>query len=495
MIKHNIFSLLKTFTPAEIERFGDFVNSPYFNQRKKPAILYREIIKSYPLFNNTNFARKSLYKKIFNLPVYKDSSLRNLFANLLNLAEEFISIENFRKGKLNSSNYLLEELIIRDQPSLIIKKVKKIESDLVESGKIDFNYLLSRCQFERNLFNFRTMHEKIVSKRKIYPQIETLNIFGIYLTAYFTIEIITQYLNVIVYAEKFNTNGIPGLINEIIESFNIKRIYEAIKGKNECDIVLELYLALHRAFSDFEIINNYHEYKSLVGKYHTLLSNEELYFHYFAMISYCIIKAKEPEFKDIFREELLMLYKEELENEYYKNRKTNFLPETLFRDILFLSIRLKKHELLKRLVTEFSLKLSPEERPNMFNFASSFYNYEKGNLGASLKYLNNIKLDYFIYKYDVKNLTMRIYYDLNYYEEVLSLIHSYRELLRKDEFLSNNRKLRHRNFIGILGRMTLIKGKNSDDDPGFLKKKILSSNVSYKNWLLERINELIESNK
>src|SRR5258706_12522044 len=140
MIKHNLFNLLKTFSPEEIRKFGDFISSPYFNQRTKPSVLYKLLIKFYPGFSDRNLDKKKLYKKIFNLPDYKDSSLRNLFANLMNLAEEFIAIENFRKEKFNNSNYLLEELIMRNQPALFEKNVKRINGELPKSPEIDFNY-------------------------------------------------------------------------------------------------------------------------------------------------------------------------------------------------------------------------------------------------------------------------------------------------------------------------------------------------------------------
>ncbi|MCI0715552.1 MAG: hypothetical protein L0Y77_04425, partial [Chlorobi bacterium] len=145
-----------------------------------------------------------------------------------------------------------------------------------------------------------------------------------------------------------------------------------------------------------------------------------------------------------------------------------------------------------KLIDEFSSKIYPKGRINMYSFSNAFYYFELKDYSKSLNFINKIKMDYFIYKFDVKNLTLKIYYELGFYEEALSVIHSYRELLRKDEFLSEDRKLRHRNFIKYLRKLIIIKTSERLKEIEFFRQKLESvENLPYRRWIMDKVEELI----
>jgi hypothetical protein len=161
---------------------------------------------------------------------------------------------------------------------------------------------------------------------------------------------------------------------------------------------------------------------------------------------------------------------------------------------LFLAKRLRRLDIVNKLLKENSGRLNPKERYNMINFGYAFYYFETGDYERSLGYVNKIKMDYFIYKYDVKSLMLRIYYELGYFEEGLSLIHTYREFLRKDEFLSDNRKFRHKNFIRFVERLILFRTGSVQSDVSFVMDKVFKTEeVSYKNWLLSKFSSILKA--
>src|SRR5205809_6623181 len=121
MFSHKIFDLLGTFTAEETKKFEDYLKSPYFSKKHNTHILFKEIMKYYPSFTDKNLTRRTLYKKIFESEKYIDSSLRTLFANLLNLAQDSLAIESFKKDRLSVNNILLEELSLRNQNDLFMR--------------------------------------------------------------------------------------------------------------------------------------------------------------------------------------------------------------------------------------------------------------------------------------------------------------------------------------------------------------------------------------
>ncbi len=126
--------------------------------------------------------------------------------------------------------------------------------------------------------------------------------------------------------------------------------------------------------------------------------------------------------------------------------------------------------------------------------ALAFYYFSLEKFERSLEYINKIKLDYFIYKYDVKNLMLKLYFELGYDEEAISMIHSYRELLRKDVFLTDSRKLRNRNFIKYLRKLIILKIDNNIKDIENIKIDLQNINeIRYKRWLISKVDEIVES--
>ncbi|NOS85622.1 MAG: hypothetical protein HOP31_10815 [Ignavibacteria bacterium] len=497
MIKHKAFDLLRSLSPDEFRRFGDFVGSPYFNKSKNIITVYEYLYPYYPDFTDSNISKFVLYEKLFKSANYKDSSIRNVLARLINLALEFLVHENLGYDKLSRQNMLLEELNRRKLNDLFLKNLRETESDIKDFKEVDFDYLLNRYILERNKYNFSIQNDKIISKNKVYPQIRKLSDAGVYLSIYYITELIADNINIMVYYEKFNIEGkMPATITRILESIDYNTIYSEIKDNFEFDYLLEIYLALLKSFREMENDEAYFRYKELVNKHINHLSSDEVSFHYSIMLGCCILKGKLIKSPSGFNTELMNLYDEILKHEYYKNKKVEHLPEDLYRDILFLSIRENNLEFVKELIDKYTLKIHSSQRENMYHFSFAFYYFALEKFEKSLEYINKIKLDYFIYKYDVKNLMLKVYFELGYLEEAISMIHSYRELLRKDVFLTESRKVRNRNFIKYLRKLIILKIDNKVNEIENIRVDLQGiAEVRYKRWLISKINDIVEQSR
>lgn len=493
MFKQKIFELLKSLSAEEFERLGDFIASPYFNKTKNVAVLYKYISPHYPHFNDEALTKENIYKKVFKLEEYKDSSVRNVISKLLNVTQMFLVIENLKKEKLTGSNLLLEELLRRDQEELFMKNLKGAEMTLSRSKEVDFDYLLNRYKLERNKFNFNVSKDKIVNKQKVYPHLKTLNDAGTYLSIYYVTELISENANVILYGTNFNTGEeLESTVSAILNAVDLGVIYSALSSRNECAFLMEIYIALLEAFRDLDNDNKYFYYKELIGMYSDRLSHDEISFHYSILMSCLILKEKLKGYSPGYSREQLQLFDIILSGKYFRNKKELFLPVKLYRDALFLKLRMCSPVVVKALIDGYTNKIHPNERANMYNFSNAFYYFELKEYGISLEHINRIKLDYFIYKYDLKNLLLRVYFELGYFEEAISLIHSYRELLRKDDFLSDKRKTRLRNFVKYLQRLMilLIDKKTAEIESLKLELDTLEE-ISYKGWLAEKFDSIV----
>lgn len=490
MINHPLFDFFRSFSPEEMNSFLSFLQSPYYNRSKNTIKLFSILAKYYPEFDNAVLEKEKLYKAVYNNDAYNDSTFRNLTAGLLNLAQKFLVAQRIETDAVASGNILLSEILLRNQGQFFTRSSNKIYDELNNKG-VDFQYLYNRYQLERNVFNFSITNDKITNKKNVYSHIGNLTNSVVFLTIYYFTEIICGYLNFIIYSANFNTGNFSNFMNTILESCDMNKIHKYLKDKIEYDFVLDIYLSLFNTFTRFDNEEEYFKYKALIEKHYEKLSADEISFHYSKFISYCILKGLRNTSDIKFQDELFNLYNFMIEKRLYANNKIDHLPLVLFRDILFLAVRMKKYDWLKKFIIKYSRKVHPMYTENMLSFGYAYYLSEIREFDKALDYANKISMDYFIFKYDVKNLRLKIYYELGYFEEALSLIHSYREFLRNNQFLSEERKTRVRNFIRYLEKLILLRSGSSKHDAGYIKNQLLKEkSVTYKSWLLEKLSSL-----
>ena len=127
----------------------------------------------------------------------------------------------------------------------------------------------------------------------------------------------------------------------------------------------------------------------------------------------------------------------------------------------------------------------------MINYSYVYLYNDLNEFEKSLVHLNKIELDYFTYKYDVYNLKVKIYYELEYFESALELIHTYTQYIRNDKLLERSLKIGHNNFLKYTEQLILYRLAKESIQLGFLKKKIQKSdNLFHKKWLIEKIESL-----
>jgi hypothetical protein len=87
---------------------------------------------------------------------------------------------------------------------------------------------------------------------------------------------------------------------------------------------------------------------------------------------------------------------------------------------------------------------------------------------------------------------LKIYHELNYTEEELSMLDTFRHFISENVSVSDYIKYFHLNFVRFLNE--IVKGKNGSKEIDIVKlhKEIQSSNVRGKDWLLEKTKELAD---
>jgi len=450
--------------------------------------LYHEIIKYYPDFDSDSFSRNTLSVNSSLSGTHNESTLRDALSDLMRVTLRFLTISNFENNDYESANLIMEELLQRNSSKIVQKKIRDGKEFFDSNSFFDSRYQYNKYWFSSLAYNYESANTKIIHKTKALEKVDKLSHLSFTLLSFYIPEVVSLYLNAKMMSEKYNLDFAESPLSKLGESLDINnliRIYE-----HESPQVFMLYKLLLDMFNNFEKEQYYLRYKDFVKQNKNNLSADEISFHYNWLINYCILK-KSTENQYDFDEELFYLYNVLLENNYYINRTSKFLSVDLFRDILILAINSKKYDWTEEFIRRFQQEVNPEERENIINFSYAYLYFSLGDSLKALGYYQKIKMDTFVYKYDIKILALKIYTELNYFEEILSEIKTFREFLRNNPMVSPDKRIRFGNFVKYLEKMVLYMAGNEKVDINYIRRKIIQEkSLTQKKWLLDKINSL-----
>ena len=492
-MKYNrLFKLLGSFTKEEFDKFGEFISSPYFNKDEKLITFYKEIKDYHPDFSDELLTKEKIYTRILGRESYNDSSMRNWLQGMNTKAEEFLSFQRYMKNETTKSDNLLNELSDRNLLDHFRKSSKSVSSALEDIKASADTWLMNDLyRHEVTMFNHRMINFRIHLTGDVQTLISHLSNASIYLSYFYITELHNIYCNSLSFSGDYKIKNNPCIAAKLIRRFNVPAVIKDIKEDNEFGFLLDIYSALFNSFEGIKSDGCYGEYKRIFFKNIDKLSPDEKSFHFSKLISYCINNLHANGNNKKYDNELFSLYRTQLKKEFYKNKKSEYLPHDLFRNILLHSIHLKKDKWTLDFIKNYSGKVHPNDAENMYNFGLSVYYCSGRKYRKALDYLNNFKDENFIYMVDTRALLLKTYYVLEEYEPALSLIKSLQVNLPKNPLVSEARKIRYKNFLYYSNKLFLFRAGNERVEIDYEKVKMEKSDVLHKDWLIEKMNEII----
>lgn len=497
MINNNIFTLFKEFSKEDLSKFKTFLISPYHNKSKKVIRLFEEIQKFYPDFSDPILTKIYLSKKINPDLKFHDSTIRDIMADLLKLAEEFLLFEELKNNKTEKDIIQLKVFTDRNQTSLFEKHFKNIDTAINKEG-IDSVYFYHKSRLDMYSFNFNIMNRFKKSPQLIEENENFLISYIIDLLNYFITEFTSAQLNLSIYRSKFKLNKNTELFSKIFKNLEITKLANEFKSINKYNFIIDIYLNLFKAFQDKNEEKYYYEYKFHFLKHIKQLSDDEKSFHFSMLISYCIYKISSEKINTEFDTELFNLYETFLKGKYFIDNKSKYIEDDLFRNILLTALRIKKYKWVLKFIKIYSKYIHPDKKENLRNLSYAEFYYHSGvaessskDLSRVFEYLKEIREDSFIIKYDIKSLYLMLYYDLNYFDTANIQIEGYRKFLKRNKLVSERNKIRINNFLNLYEKLIHLQEGDYRKKTSELHSEILKSNeLEHRVWLLKRIESL-----
>ena len=475
--------LIRTFSKEELKSFDKFLQSPYLKPARDTTELFYYISKFYPDYDNAKLEKEKVFKSLFKNESYNEKKLLNLIFDLTNAAEDFLALNTIMDDEteflLNLSKGYMKKNLIEESNrvnKIIEKKLvpgfsqsKDYISKFRELSYLKSSYFTEIHDFEKHLLNEKDYFETSA------------------------VQFIIDYTRIIEsVAIAQNTYGInlnSNFIDSVISSFDLERLLTALEksdNKNKHLILLHYYILKSKL--DVDNVRFYELMRDLFYELLPELDREERCFIFNHLSTYCARKFGKDK---MFLKEGLEVYKKMLENNAYSESETEYMQVPTYRNILMTCKSLNETKWFEYFIEEYSDCLHPEFREDLKNYAYAHLFFMKKEFEKSLSIVSRINQDLFLFKPDLKNLMLPLYYELDHIEAAFSMVDSYKHFLANTKEVSESIKIYSVNFLGFYYNLLKIKSGQSKEKAGYFKDLIeKEKTVINRIWLLEKASEL-----
>jgi len=480
---NNLISIFKTFTNEELKSFYKYLKSPLFSKGRKVIDLFL-IVKSYhPDYKHRDFRKDNIYKKIYGINKYNDVIMRKQISTLTKYAEDFLIFKNLHNDNIKRDISLLSEYCLRYLDKPFLKKLKELEEKLSNVMHKDEHYYYNMLLIEdiKRLYYYNNnMSYKNILKSSDF------------ITYYY---LITNLRLIYLYS----ISGINNVfLKKDIPIFDdIQNII--LKGNYQQNPVIRAYYNIIKAFETDD-----DEYYFLVKK--QLMTDldvvDKVHQMSFLMIMQSIAIRKINDGKDVFRKEWRDIFKIQFERNLLFDSADETIGIIHFRNIVLLGLRVKAIDLIEKFIYNYYGRINEVYRDILLNYSLAHLFFEKKNYGTSIEFCSKINFEilrketdiYSTIDLDIKKLLLINFYELNYYDEALSLIDTFRHTLNKPGLISDNIRIQHKNFLKYYYIIINIKNGYKELNLMNLVEEINNcSLISKKDWLILKISELIKA--
>jgi hypothetical protein len=407
-------------------------------------------------------------KKVFGKTEGTRDELYKLFSFLLDLLEEFISQQEFKKTTEEKKHKILYFLAYKGIEPLF-------RSELEKSRKRAAQNPLRNEAYYHNNFMLHHIDYDNATLRKSENQLELAILNNQALNLMLIYQKLTYYNQLTIQQVRSSSQVSDDILMESIinseallpEDLQLQaNIYKMLKTPS-----IELYESNLIELDKLKVHFDSYQLGDIIS--------------YFAQV---LLILKLP--SQMYHQKLLLLYKWRVRNNLLLTE--GFIVPFSFRNIILVSISCKELVFAKSFHEKYvHLIFTPfQEKNNMMDYTAAMILFAEGNYEAALTKCNLIYAQNIEFKMDERVLRIKIYYELAYFDLFEDSINNYRKFLSENqEDILERTLVGMRNFTNFTHR---IFRTNSVDDAALRKIQAEIETLNFlpeKVWLLEKVEE------
>jgi len=462
-----LIQVLKSFSKDEYEKFNEFISSSYFNKAVYVCKYFEKIKEYYPEFLNLEESKEKIFKSLYPGRIYNDATIRKLNSEVLKLAEEFITVSSLQNQNFLKNTLLLEQLDKRKIDSLFSRKLSSSYLLLEQSGLRTEKYFKDLTALNDIEFLFYSMRNRTKGFPVHCDSNENLDKFYI----------IQKLKKIIVIANEskhrkkifLGKKEIAGFINSVKKNqfFNLPSI----------QILYNVFMIIWEGKTEY-----FNSLKDLFKIHKSEIGEDEAEWIYFTMINFCIIQSNAGK-KEFINEELelyksiivdnFLLFNDAIETDFYKN-------------IIFCAVEAGDFEFAENFKDKYAKNIFSKDKDYIVDLCNADIAFAKKDYAKALEILAKINFTDVQQKFNLRNLSLKIFYENDMYEQAFLSIDSYRQNLKREDTLPPDFTRLYTTFITLYKKLLKIKLSKNQNEAQLLNINIKKAETIGKVWLLKQ---------
>lgn len=467
MDSSKLILLLKTLNRKEWKAFSDFIQSPYFNKNKELIQLFEYLRKqSDKDFPSMEIQREAVHQYLFGSSVYDEKRLNHLLSQLFLLTQRFLSLQYYEASSFYPDYFAAKVLLEREQEKAYNYQFRKLDEYVEQQPYRDALYSYQQTL----LFELSNRH---FYSQQVHRQNDSLQQASRHFDVFYLqnkLRMVCMMLDRQKFLPEQNDVGVLEAILLMVEKE--ERFLQ--------DPVIKIYFRLLKMLEEPERKANFVQFQVELLRHKHLFREEEVRQLFLLAINYCVDQIRNGN-KD-FAQPLLQLYTKGIEDEVLLD-KGRISPWT-YKNIVKLGLGLRQYDWVESFVKSYTHMLNPREREDAFHFNLADLYFHKKDYKKALEHLNLVEFSDIHYSLDAKATLLKIFYETEEIDAMLSLISSFKIFLKRNKHIAKNIRESYMNFASLLYQ---IHRKGTSQKSSLIKTIQMTKVLNARSWLLKQL--------
>lgn len=466
MEKSKLGSVFFSLTNKELKEFSLFISSPYYNRRQEVIALFSFLMehKELPIGSIT---KEKAWKYVFPDEQYDDGQMRYTMSFLLKCLKEFLIQKEVSKNESYTSILLCRALRHRGIDDLYKKEMQRTVS-------LQEKQPYRNAHFHYNNYLLQLEHEEVFSSQDNRVGDPPLQKSIDELTHFYISDILRQSCSALSYQSMLKGDYILNFQKEVLEH---------VANSDYSDKpAISIYYNGYRAMSDLDDEEHFKILKRLIHQYWSKFPMEESRSIYVLAINCCIKRLNKG--KRQYIRECFELYRSGLENKVLL--ENGVISNYTYTNASKLALALKEFEWVESFLREYKTYLPANDRENVFNYNLAFVYFQKPDYENAMVLLQKVDFKNVLNNLDVRRMLLRIYYELEYYDLLESLLDSFKIYLSRQKNIGYH-KDNYANLIYFVKKMLRTNLHDRAAKSKLVAEVEATPSIAEKSWLLEQL--------
>ncbi len=470
MHQSKMLEMLKHLRAKEVNRFSDYLASPFFNKDEDLLIFYNHIKKYAPDFESNSINKEKLLKKGISGLKLTEKKLGYMMSDIVEHVEGFIKYNTYFGNELEGYCNLLRVYNKWENDKLFDQTLKETKNHLDKDPFRNAPYFYKEYLLQSELNLFFDRQKKRAYDVSLQKATDYLDLFYIATKLKYSCELINR-------QKLVATDYKLRLLKEISDHLS-EISYDEYPS-------ITIYYQILMTFVENENDEHFEKLKTLLEEHADKFPLDEAKDMYAYAQNYAIRKINCG--NKIYLREYFNLSKQALEKKLLM--VDGYLSPWTYKNIVIAALRAGEFEWTEQFIKNYKNKLNEKFRSNAYNYNLGYLLFFRGQYGEALRLINQVEFTDIFYSLDSRTMLIKIYYQLDELVPMQSAIEAFKVYLRRNKTLSENVKILYSNFLKFIDKLYRLTKRDKQKLSELAVKIEETKQIADLSWLKQKVEE------